>query len=106
MEGVVNYAMITWDNQYKHAITSAGFAFTDGAVQFLLIPGSFYESHDDALRTVLLYFKIDEWLEKIGSKDSRYWVSNFRLKVLPINAHDYMINIYPTRVITHPQNLH
>ncbi|CCO33578.1 hypothetical protein BN14_07662 [Rhizoctonia solani AG-1 IB] len=73
MEGVVNYAMITWDNQYKYGITSAGFAFTDAAVQFILIPGSFYDSHDDALRTVLLYFKIDEWLEKIGSKDSRYW---------------------------------
>lgn len=66
--------LLTGDNQYKHHVTSAGVAFTDGAISFLLGSGAFSESHDDALWTVLLYFKIDEWLTKIGDSDSRYWV--------------------------------
>ncbi|KAG8716097.1 hypothetical protein FRC09_016055 [Ceratobasidium sp. 395] len=79
LEGVVNYMLLTGDNQYKHHVTSAGIAFTDGAVNYLLPSGAFAESHDDALWTVLLYFKISEWLEKIGSPDSRYWDAGIKL---------------------------
>jgi hypothetical protein len=76
MEGVINYMLLTGDNQFKDDVLNFNFAFTDGSFNWLLGPGAFSESHDDALWTVLLYFKIDEWLPKIGKSDSRYWVSD------------------------------
>jgi hypothetical protein len=76
MEGVINYMLMTGDNQFKDDVLGFNFAFTDGAFNWLLGPGAFSESHDDALWTVLLYFKIDEWLQKIDEYDDRYWVSD------------------------------
>ncbi|KAG8701110.1 hypothetical protein FRC11_012424 [Ceratobasidium sp. 423] len=80
LEGVVNCMMITGDNQYKEHVTTAQDASTDGAISLFLGPAAFHECHDDALWIVLLYFKIDEWLGKIGNKDSRYWVGTFHGK--------------------------
>ncbi|KAB5591563.1 hypothetical protein CTheo_4992 [Ceratobasidium theobromae] len=79
MEGVINYMLLTGDNQFKDDITSFGAAFTDGSFSYLLGPAAFSNSHDDALWTVLLYFKIDEWLEKIEDPDECFWDAGIKL---------------------------
>ncbi|CEL61163.1 hypothetical protein RSOLAG1IB_09805 [Rhizoctonia solani AG-1 IB] len=70
LEGVVNYMMITGDDQYRDYVLTA----RDASAGSLLVPENFNESHDDALWTVLLYFKIDEW-----TTDGRYWDAGIRL---------------------------
>ncbi|QRV82263.1 glycoside hydrolase family 76 protein [Ceratobasidium sp. AG-Ba] len=64
LEGVVNYMLVTGDNQYKSNVLSHRYAFTSGNVSKLLTPATFVNSHDDGLWTTFLYFKIDEWLIK------------------------------------------
>jgi hypothetical protein len=71
--------MVTGDNTYKNDVLTHRDAFTDGDVSKLLTPATFVNSHDDGLWTTLLYFKISDWLEKIGTPDKRYWVCDSRL---------------------------
>ncbi|KAG8793267.1 hydrolase 76 protein [Ceratobasidium sp. 428] len=73
LTGVVNYMMVTGDNQYKNHVLNHRYAFTSGSTSKLLTPSTFVNSHDDGLWTTLLYFKISEWLEKMGTPDTRYW---------------------------------
>ncbi|KAG8699298.1 hydrolase 76 protein [Ceratobasidium sp. 394] len=73
LQGVVNYMMVTGDNSYKSNVLNHRYAFTSGSVSKLLTPATFVNSHDDGLWTTLLYFKISEWLEKLGTPDTRYW---------------------------------